>query len=612
MRIHFTMFEKMLHQVMQNCIYLNLVMKKLLLHSNYLAGIFTLLILALLVKSCATPVAPSGGEPDRTGPVVESTTPANGTTNFSGREVRFHFDKFIDRNSFRQNISVEPDLGIEFDISFSRRSGVIEFTNPLPENTTIVIQAGTEITDTNRNRMDRPHVLAISTGDVLDDGVITARVLDAETGRGESGRRVLLYREPYDLSERANYLAISDTSGTVQFGYISEGTYKAFWLNDVNRNRIWDRERERAQPFYVETVTVAQGDSVNIGTLFVSIPDTLAPRIEGVGLLSERRLRLRLSEEIEFSNTSNFSVQDTLGNEFTKAWPLFISDSDPEVLFAQSETALPETETFTLVPEGFTDAAGNDLRVDFSPFTGSAEPDTTFLRTFAHNSGSGLFPNEALEITYTKFIDDNAVVDSLQIVTGESVISDWEFIEVERNILRIMPDETWEGGTRYQFRVWNPYEEEREQIEPEIWQRNQLGSIEITLQNSNPDYLSHLTITDEANSIRIDTTFTSSIEIENLPPLTFKAKVFEDINGNGRWDTGNVDPYNRPEPYALQRSIPVREGFTSEVELVYPLIGGEQLFPIEIDESDEEVEEDDEDNDTDETESDNGINNGSD
>ncbi|MCC5941496.1 MAG: Ig-like domain-containing protein [Balneolaceae bacterium] len=580
-------------------------MKALYTYSNYFAGLIILAALVFIVKSCATPVAPSGGEPDRTGPVVVSTTPENGTTNFSGREVRFTFDKFVDRNSFRQNVSIEPDLGIEFDISFSRRSGVIEFTNPLPENTTIVIQAGTDVTDTNRNRMDRPHVLALSTGDVLDDGVITARVLDAETGRGESGRRVLLYREPFDLAERANYLAISDTSGTVQFGYISEGTYKAFWLNDVNRNRRWDRERERAQPFYVETVTIARGDSVHIGTLFVSTPDTLAPRIEGVGLLSERRLRLRLSEEVEFSHSSNFSVQDTLGNEFTTAWPLYKSDADAEILFAQTETALPESDTFTLQPEGFTDAAGNKLKVDFSPFTGSSEPDTTFLRTFAHNSGSGLFPNEPLEVTYTKFIDDAAVVDSLQIVTGERIIDDWPHVEIERNILRIFPDEAWESGTRYQFRVWNPYEEEREQIEPEIWQRNQLGSIEVTLQNHNPEYLSHLIITDEANSIRIDTTFTTSIEIDNLPPLTYKAKVFEDVNGNGRWNTGSIEPFERPEPYAIRRSIPVREGFTSEVELVYPLNGVEELIPIEIEMSEEEDEIDDIDSDDEQNEDEN-------
>ncbi len=573
MRIHFTMFEKLVHDGLQNCIYLTLAMKLLLSHTKLFAGLIIFAAFVLIIKSCATPVAPSGGEPDRTGPVVVSTTPANGTTNFRGDEVRFHFDKFVDRNSFRRNVSIEPDLGIEFEVSFSRRSGVIEFTNPLPENTTIVIQAGTDVTDTNRNRMDRPHILAISTGDVLDDGVITARVLDAETGRGESGRRVLLYREPFDLNERANYLAISDTSGTVQFGYISEGTYKAFWLNDVNRNRRWDRERERAQPFYVETVTIAQGDSINIGTLFVSTPDTIAPRIEGVGLLSERRLRLRLSEPVEYSHSSNFSVTDTLGNEFTTAWPLYKSDTDAEILFAQTKAALPEDDTFTLIPNGFADAAGNELKVDFSPFTGSSVADTTFLRTFSHNSGSGLFPNEALEVTYTKFITDSAVRDSLQVVTGDQIVYDWENVEIERNILRISPIDTWEAGITYQFRVWNPFEEEREQIQPEIWQRNQLGSIEVTLQNSNPEYLSHLLITDEANSIRVDTTFTNSIEIDNLPPLTYKVRVFEDVNGNERWDSGTVDPFERPEPYAIRRAVPVREGFTSEVELIYPING---------------------------------------
>jgi hypothetical protein len=57
----------------------------------------------------------------------------------------------------------------------------------------------------------------------------------------------------------------------------AEGTYKAFWVDDINRNRIWDRNRERAQPFRFETFDVAHGDSVDLGTLYFSVPDTVAP-----------------------------------------------------------------------------------------------------------------------------------------------------------------------------------------------------------------------------------------------------------------------------------------------------------------------------------------------
>ncbi len=550
-------------------------------HLNILttiASVLLLLIVLVIVKSCATPVAPTGGEPDRTGPRVISTEPATGTTNFRGTEVRFNFDKFIDRNSFRRNVSVEPDLGIEFDIDFRRRTGVVEFKSPLPENTTIIIQAGTDVTDTNRNKMERPYEIALSTGDVLDNATIIARILDAETGRGESGRRVFLYREPFDLTRRANYVAQTDTSGSLSFGYIAEGSYKAFWINDLNRNRIWDREREGAQPFRFETFDVAYGDSLDLGTLFVSIPDTVSPRIDGVGLLSENRLRLRLSEEVIWQPDAVIIVTDTIENEFTRAFPLYESDQDATVIFAQSELPLPAEGIFTLKPNGITDRAGNSLRVDFSPFPGSAVQDTSILRTISHNAGSGLFPHEALEITYSRFIDDDAVRDSLQIIEGDQVVEDWPHIEIDRHILRIKPDEQWQGGIRYQFRVWNPWEEEREQIQPDIWQRNQLGSIEITLQNDDPEFLNYLTLTDKDNSIRVDTTFSESVTIDNLPPLEYKVIVFEDVNGNGKWDPGVVDPFERPEPYAIRRSIPVREGFTSEVELIFPLRDDEPVL----------------------------------
>lgn len=543
-----------------------------------IASVLLLLIVLVIVKSCATPVTPTGGEPDRTGPRVISTEPATGTTNFRGTEVRFNFDKFIDRNSFRRNVSVEPDLGIEFDIDFRRRTGVVEFKSPLPENTTIIIQAGTDVTDTNRNKMERPYEIALSTGDVLDNATIIARILDAETGRGESGRRVFLYREPFDLTRRANYVAQTDTSGSLSFGYIAEGSYKAFWINDLNRNRIWDRERERAQPFRFETFDVAYGDSLDLGTLFVSIPDTVSPRIDGVGLLSENRLRLRLSEEVIWQPDAVIIVTDTLENEFTRAFPLYESDQDATVIFAQSELPLPAEGIFTLKPNGITDRAGNSLRVDFSPFPGSAVQDTSILRTISHNAGSGLFPNEALEITYSRFIDNDAVRDSLQIIEGDQVVEDWPHIEIDRHILRIKPDGQWLGGIRYQFRVWNPWEEEREQIQPDIWQRNQLGSIEITLQNDDPEFLNYLTLTDKDNSIRVDTTFSDSVTIDNLPPLEYKVIVFEDVNGNGKWDPGVVDPFERPEPYAIRRSIPVSEGFTSEVELILPLRDDEPVL----------------------------------
>ncbi|MDX1641957.1 MAG: hypothetical protein R3220_09690, partial [Balneolaceae bacterium] len=349
----------------------------------------------------------------------------------------------------------------------------------------------------------------------------------------------------------------------------SDGSYQVFYINDLNQNRIWEQGREAAQPFHQESYELAQDDSLDIGTIYISSPDTVAPKVDGVGLLSEIRLRLRLSEEVIIEEDSEFIITDTLGNEFTRAIPLYPSEEDETVLFAQAFDALPDTMEFQMEANNIADQADNPLQVDISPFIGSAQEDTTALETISHNAGSGLFPDEALEVTYSRFINRSIVVDSLVVLEGDVVQNNWQPLEVDNHILRIFPKESWEPGIRYQFRVWDPWTEEREIIEPEIWQRNQLGGIELTAENYDSTITSYLKLTDTEKSIRVDTTFTSSIFIDNLPPLTYQAIIFEDVNGGGSWNPGTVVPFDAPEPYGVRNEIPVRDGFTSEVTIPY-------------------------------------------
>ena len=519
--------------------------------------------------SCATPVAPSGGPPDREPPVVTGTTPANETTNFDGNEVRFQFDKFVDRNSARQNISIEPNLGLDFEVDFSRRTVIVRFLDPLPENTTIIVQLGTDITDTRNNNMSSSYELAFSTGPEIDDGNVIARLRDPDEGSVNEGERVFLYQSPVDFSEPANYVAQSDTSGEINFSYLREGMYSAIWVDDVNRNRIWDRDREFAQPFHQEEFEVVKGEEVDLGTIFIQRPDTVSPNINGVGLLSETRLRLRLSESVEWQDNASITIQDSLGEDYSTAFPLYTDIEDPQVVYAQALDPLDEELRFSVIPEGFTDHAGNPLRSNVDPFAGSAEPDTAALRLIEDNLADGIFNNESVEITFSRFIDDDSITDSLLVFEGDQMIEDWEFVEIERNILSINPDIIWQSGVSYEFRVWDPYVRDYATFRPDIWQPNQLGAIEFTAPDGLPEGENRLRLYDDNRKVDIDTVFTDTLEIDRLPPLSYTARVYRDVDGDGRWNSGSVDPFEAPEPYFMQRDIPVREGFTSEISVEF-------------------------------------------
>ncbi len=430
--------------------------------------------------------------------------------------------------------------------------------------------------------MTSSYELAFSTGPVIDDGNVIARLRDADQGSVEAGERVFLFREPLDFTRSANYVAQSDTAGIVNFSYLREGMYSAVWVDDINRDRQWNRERERAQPFHVESFFVEQGEEVDLGTIYIQRPDTTAPRLEGVGLLSEERLRLRMSEEVVWDPGAELTISDSLGDFYTTAYPLYTSRDDPRVVLAQTEDPLEEENRFSVQQNGFRDKAGNSLQVTVDPFTGSAEPDTTLLRLIKDNADGGLFPDQALEITYSKFIDDDAVVDSLIVYEGEQMVEEYEYVEIFRNILRILPNGDWDTGIRHRFGIWDPDFRERRTVEPDIWQRNQLGSIEFNPADGDTTTSTRLMLRDEFNTMELDTTFTGSIEISNLAPVRYHARLFRDLDENGTWDRGGIDPFRRPEPYFLRRNIPVREGFTSDVSVEFSGMPEETELPETI------------------------------
>ncbi|MFO8029375.1 MAG: Ig-like domain-containing protein [Cyclonatronaceae bacterium] len=529
-------------------------------------------VVALSVYQCATPTQPTGGPADRTPPEIEETEPATGTTMFDGDRIRFHFTKYINRNSFRDAFQMEPDLDIDYEISWRRHRATVSFNDPLPDTTTIIFTLGTELADTRNNRIPSPIQLALSTGPEIDEGRITAVVKDAETGESMAGERVVLYRYPVDLSVGADYVGEADTAGQVRFNYLREGRYKGFWLDDRNRNRRWDPPRESAQPFPTDTLVLEKEGEADLGKVFVVQKDTMAPLLQAVGMLSEVRLRLRFSEAVEIGDDVAITVFREDQGRATGAVPLFVDAQNPNILLAQALDPLPDDTLYHLELQGVTDASGNEAALDVETFPGSDEPDTSLVRYIANDTRRGVATDEPIVIRYSTLLDQSPIVlDSLVVVESEDAYRPWPHAETRDNLLYIYPDGEWRRGEDYEIRVWDASRSDRRTIQPRILYDDELGDLAVRIEEPRTDSTEHrLQLLDEQADVIRQEIFLSEMELQGIPAGRYTLKVYELREGFREWDPGRVDPFRPPAPFFIQRNVPVERNMTGQVSVEWP------------------------------------------
>jgi|TARA_R100000479_G_scaffold89947_1_gene44153 hypothetical protein len=517
--------------------------------------------------SCATPRAPTGGPSDKAGPKVEYTIPETGTTNFDGRSFTFQFNEFVNRSTVASAITVEPDLGIEYKLDWRRTQLTIEFEDSFPDSTTIILTLGTDLSDTKGNKLGSPIRLAISTGDEIDQGEVSGRIRLASNGRGAGDQKVLLYRSPFDFTQKASYEAQTDTGGVFEFSYLADGRYKALYVDDRNRNKIWDQGSESAYPFFKEFITLEKEGKDTLDVIYTSQIDSIAPNLQGVGLFSTNRMRLRFSENVRITENTELTILDSLGSQYSTAYPLYISPKEQFVAFAQSEEPLLENKDYTLRLSGITDASGNSVDTSGYAFTGSAQEDTTMQRHISANGANGILQDEVFEVTFAAPITDTDIIDSTVVIEGQVDFDDWPEMETNRNKLLIRPQGEWIAGVEYQFLVWNPVTQRRKLYEPQVWDSTEYGEIEVVLENVDSTDIHYLRVLSPDGEEQSFTKFNQTTTVSALPPLSYTLILFKDKNGDGKWNRGSVVPYKSPERYYVQEGLRVQEGFTSGVNI---------------------------------------------
>jgi len=535
--------------------------------SSYLS----LLVIGMLIifMSCATPSAPTGGEGDRKPPRILSVSPEAGEINVSTqrRKIDFTLSEYVDRNSFRQALSIEPLPVGGFDLDWWFKDVSVKFRQKLADSTTYVISLGKDLKDVSGNKISNPFKMAFSTGDKIDEGRISLKLFNFESGESKETGAVFLLPPGESVTSTARYTAEPDTGGTVTFRYLKVGKYRPVFVEDLNRDRAW-QENEFGRPLSDSLITVTE-DSLGIHSVsYISNPDTVSPLLNGIGLLASNYMRLRLSEQIAWPpENETFSVVDReTGNEINGR-VLYQNNKAGAVVFALLDTTTTAESEFVVRDLNLTDKSGNQLKMRDSLFIGSDDPDTISARLISVKPEKWLSVSETIIATYANnVLADSAVIDSLQVIEGREEITKDVDAYTELHQLFITSGSEWNTQTNYEFRIFDPSKLSRFKYNPTLINEDDTGSLELIVTDSLRQMPFKAHILDEREERVIELTQDTTL-IEGLAGNRVHLRIYKDTNGDDEWFPGSLQPFKLPEPMYQRKGIRLRPGLVGEVEI---------------------------------------------
>ena len=564
--------------------------KKLL--SALIPGVPVALVLGMMIfsPSCAnTTQAPSGGKKDTIPPVIVGIRPLPGATGVpvNNARISFTFNEYVTVKE-PKNIFLSPPQARQPRYRLRGKTLTVWFENDLEENTTYTLDLSGALADNNEGNMYPGYTYTFSTGDRIDSMVVTGTVLDCNTLEPVKGATVLLYR---DLADSAVYSRRPDAAvKTDEWGYfalrnVADADFRLYAIQDEAGNNLYDADADKLafidsvlRPKLVASDTLAE-------ILKYDMKDTvhvLARRAEHELYLfrDQTSKQMVLNKERTGDRTAylTFMAPDAkIDSLWVRGIPAknlimqFNDQRDSLEIWINDRRRMPDTLHV------FVDYLKTDTLGTLSPFTehlrlprananvsrsavrrnlrhedtlcvlkASAEPETVEQYGFRIEFNQPLI-NAAF---------DSLVMRSVNPRQQEARMN----YRVERDtanvrVYNVYPEETLQTGYEYflkiphrKFRDINGFWNDSTEVKVSLPRDDKLSTLNLDLQGVANKYIVDLLGEKRDKVLRSFTV--ESDKILTFPYLKsgkYSIRLTEDLNRNGRVDTGNYSEHRQPE-----------------------------------------------------------------
>ena len=230
-----------------------------------------LLLLTLLIASCARMGRPDGGWYDETPPHVVAAEPADGGTGVKAKKVHILFDEFIKIENASEKVVVSPPQMEQAEIKATGKRIEVELKDSLRDNTTYTIDFSDAISDNNEGNPLGNYTYSFATGDHIDTLQVEGTVLQADNLEPVKGILVGLYGEMDDscfIKKPMLRVARADSRGHFIIRGVAPGNYRIYALQDQDGDYRFSQKAEQIA-FSRDTITPSFCDAIRQDTTWI-------------------------------------------------------------------------------------------------------------------------------------------------------------------------------------------------------------------------------------------------------------------------------------------------------------------------------------------------------
>lgn len=446
-------------------------------------------IIICIGAGCANIVPPTGGKKDITPPKLLAVTPKDSLLDTKVTKIEFHYNEFIELKDAKE-IQVSPLLPVPPTIVVAGKKATLKIPDSLiSENTTYRISLGKSIADLHEANPIQPYTYVFSTAGYFDSLQLGGTVIDAATGKPDSGVLILLYpatkSDSVVVRERPLYIGRGN-GGRFAVSGLPDRHFRIYALKDGNDNLIYDGGTEKIA--FIDSI-VSPADSITSPIVLKLFEEKQADTATGEGrqpgdLWEKKR---RGAAKGVFSYGVSVDTSDKSKRTLDITQPL-------NIIFTGDVDSLNTARMSLAYDSVVSDSVSIEVEVPFTADTDTVRNDILYL-------SAAWKENTLYTLRLLKgFVKDTARND-------------------------VMP-------SKYKFRTKSDAD---------------YSKLRVQLPGKYLDSQYVLLIKNDKDTIHMKTVTDTVVSLTKLQPGTYNMFIIEDENKNGKWDTGDLFEKRQPE-----------------------------------------------------------------